>query len=141
MSQRIFWTGLLKGEALLQAYAAADLFSLISDHENFGMVVIEALACGLPVLVSPEVGVWENIKNAEVGLAVAKNSEAVAQGLTHFSHNPTFWSSCAEKSVTIAHSLFSQEKVASLMTQAFTDVIQGTRSSECRWQEGMPSNY
>jgi glycosyltransferase involved in cell wall biosynthesis len=112
---------------------------LISDDENFGMVVIEALACGLPVLVSPEVGVWEDIKNAAVGLAVAKNAEAVAQGLRHFRHNPAFWASCAEKSVTVAHSLFSQEKVASLMTQAFTDVLQGTRNSACRWEESRPS--
>jgi glycosyltransferase involved in cell wall biosynthesis len=137
VSQRIFWPGLLKGEALLQAYAAADLFSLISDHENFGMVVIEALACGLPVLVNPEVGVWESIKSAEVGLAVEKNPAAIAGGLEHFLHNPSFWASCAQKSVAVAHNLFSQEKIGSLMAQAFADVLSGTRTPECHWQSEM----
>jgi glycosyltransferase involved in cell wall biosynthesis len=101
------------------------------------MVLIEALACGLPVLVNPEVGAWEDIKNQEVGLAVEKNPEAIAQGLSYFSKNPSFWACCAEKSPDVAYNLFSQERVGSLMTQAFSDVLFGTRTSECRWQAGL----
>jgi glycosyltransferase involved in cell wall biosynthesis len=49
-------TGLLEGDALLRAYSAADVFTLLSRREPWGIVVNEAAACGLPLVVSDRVG-------------------------------------------------------------------------------------
>src|SRR3712207_9006223 len=46
-----------------------------SYHENFGMVVIEALACGVPVVVSDQVYLWPQVKQAGVGAVVPLRSE------------------------------------------------------------------
>src|SRR5260370_25853511 len=43
------FTGTLSGEALAQMYANADVFVFPSRTDTFGLVVIEALACGVPV--------------------------------------------------------------------------------------------
>lgn len=48
--------GALHGEALAQAYAAADVFVFPSRTDTFGLVMIEALACGLPVAAYPVAG-------------------------------------------------------------------------------------
>lgn len=49
-------TGLLQGEDLVGAYAAADVFALLSRREPWGIVVNEAAACGLPLVLSDRVG-------------------------------------------------------------------------------------
>ena len=46
VDERIVWTGYLTGQELLIAYSSADLFALMSEGENFGMVVVEALLVG-----------------------------------------------------------------------------------------------
>jgi glycosyltransferase involved in cell wall biosynthesis len=45
----VFWVGLLQREALSQLYASADVFVFPSTNETFGLVLLEAMACGTPV--------------------------------------------------------------------------------------------
>lgn len=68
VSDRITWTGMLAGQVKWGAYRAADAFVLPSHSENFGMVVPEALACGLPVLITDKVNIWREIDRAGAGL-------------------------------------------------------------------------
>ena len=48
ISARVHWTGMLEGDLKWGAFHAADAFVLPSHQENFGVAVVEALACGLP---------------------------------------------------------------------------------------------
>jgi glycosyltransferase involved in cell wall biosynthesis len=60
--------GALHGEALAEAYAAADVFVFPSKTDTFGLVLLEALACGVPVAAFPVTGPRDVIGNAEVGV-------------------------------------------------------------------------
>jgi glycosyltransferase involved in cell wall biosynthesis len=62
IAQRISWPGMLQGDLKWGAFYASDVFVLPSHQENFGVAVAEALACGVPVLVSDKVNVWPEIK-------------------------------------------------------------------------------
>src|SRR5439155_3622680 len=64
---RMLFTGMLRGRQRLEALVDADLFALPSEHENFGIVVVEALACGVPVIVSDGVAIHGEIADARVG--------------------------------------------------------------------------
>lgn len=68
VADRITWTGMLTGDVKWGAYRAADAFVLPSHSENFGIVVPEALACGVPVLISNKVNIWREIELAGAGL-------------------------------------------------------------------------
>lgn len=61
LGQRVRFTGDLRGAHKTAAWRGAAVFCLPSHQENFGIVVIEALAAGLPVLLSPAVGVAEDL--------------------------------------------------------------------------------
>ena len=64
VADRIHWPGILRGPAKWGAFQAAEAFILPSHQENFGIAVVEALACGLPVLLSSEVNVESVINDA-----------------------------------------------------------------------------
>ena len=53
---RLILAGSLPWERMVEAYVAADVFALLSLHEPWGVVVNEAAACGLPLLLSDRVG-------------------------------------------------------------------------------------
>jgi glycosyltransferase involved in cell wall biosynthesis len=64
------FTGALMGEALATHYASADLFVFPSLTETFGNVVIEAMACALPVIAFDYAAAGEHIRSGENGLTM-----------------------------------------------------------------------
>ena len=70
----IYWTGMLSGDSKWGALHAAEAFILPSHQENFGLAVVEALACGKPVLISDKVNIWREI--AEDGAGFVANDTA-----------------------------------------------------------------
>jgi glycosyltransferase involved in cell wall biosynthesis len=76
----VTWTGLLTGDLKWGAFRAADVFALPSHQENFGIAVAEALACGLPVLLSNQVNIWREIQSDDAGF-VERDDQAGAQAL------------------------------------------------------------
>lgn len=66
--ERITWTGMLSGDLKWGAFHAAEAFVLPSYQENFGIAVAEALACGLPVLISDKVNIFREIEAESAGL-------------------------------------------------------------------------
>lgn len=67
IAQKITWTGMLQGDLKWGAFRTAEVFILPSHQENFGIVVAEALACRLPVLISNKVNIWREIVEDQAG--------------------------------------------------------------------------
>ena len=64
----VVFAGWKKGEELSRYYSASDVFVLPSRFETFGLVLLEALACGLPVAAYPVPGPIDVIGKAPVGV-------------------------------------------------------------------------
>jgi glycosyltransferase involved in cell wall biosynthesis len=63
-----FFTGYLTGYELATAYASADIFVFPSTTDTFGNVILEAQACGVPVVVSDSGGPKELVEDKSNGL-------------------------------------------------------------------------
>jgi glycosyltransferase involved in cell wall biosynthesis len=81
LENAVVFAGFLQGELKQGAFAVADLFVLTSLHENFGMAAVEAMASGLPVLVTPGVASHVYVDQSRGGMTVEENAEAVAAGI------------------------------------------------------------
>ena len=69
ITEHITFTGMLSGDAKWSALRAAEVFALPSHQENFGIAVVEALAMGVPVLISDKVNIWREIVQHDAGFA------------------------------------------------------------------------
>lgn len=65
---RITWAGMLQGAEKWGAFRCADAFILPSHQENFGIAVVEALACGVPALISRRINIWREVEQDGAGL-------------------------------------------------------------------------
>lgn len=75
VADRITWTGMLKDGLKWGAYRCAEAFLLPSHQENFGIVVAEALACGVPVLISHQVNIWREVAADDAGIVEPDTAE------------------------------------------------------------------
>jgi glycosyltransferase involved in cell wall biosynthesis len=75
----IHWPGMLTGEAKWGALAGAEAFVLPSFQENFGIAVVEALACGTPVLISNRVNIWNELESDNVALVEPPTQEGTTR--------------------------------------------------------------
>jgi glycosyltransferase involved in cell wall biosynthesis len=75
---RAEFTGVLHGEALAAAYAGMDLFVFPSHTDTFGNVVLEALASGVPAIVTPDGGPKTIVRDGETGRIVPDEGFAAA---------------------------------------------------------------
>jgi glycosyltransferase involved in cell wall biosynthesis len=72
-----FFAGYLKGDKLAQAFSAADLFTLASKTETLGLVLLEAMAAGCPVIAARAGGIPDIVTEGVNGFLYDTNEEAI----------------------------------------------------------------
>lgn len=81
IDKKITWTGMLSGDLKWGAFYASEVMLLPSHQENFGVVVAEAMACGIPVLISNKVNIWREIAADGAGLVANDDLNGTVQSL------------------------------------------------------------
>lgn len=81
VSDRVTWAGPVSGDLKWGALHSAELLVLPSHAENFGMVVVEALACGVPALVSDKVGIASDVQEYGCAIVTADTVQGVEAGI------------------------------------------------------------
>jgi glycosyltransferase involved in cell wall biosynthesis len=78
---RAVFSGFLSGLAKASALTAASLLVLPSLHENFGMVVIEAISAGVPVVVSEHVQLRDFVAGNDLGIVASDSADSLAAAI------------------------------------------------------------
>jgi D-inositol-3-phosphate glycosyltransferase len=87
-------------EVLARYYAAADIFVMPSHYESFGMVVLEAMACGTPVVASRVGGLTSTVVSGHTGFLVPEgDGPAFARAILRLLASPTLRDACAQASL------------------------------------------
>jgi glycosyltransferase involved in cell wall biosynthesis len=84
LSNNIIFPGMLTGDAKWGAFYHCEAFVLPSHQENFGIAIIEALACGKPVLITNQVNIWREIEKEKVGIVTDDNEAGVLLMLKYY---------------------------------------------------------
>ncbi|ASU36808.1 glycosyltransferase family 4 protein [Mucilaginibacter xinganensis] len=89
VNDQVILTGFIEEDEITDHFLLADLFVLPSKKEGFGIVFIEALACGLPVVCGNADGSTDAICNGELGTAVDVDDVAALENvITDYLENP-----------------------------------------------------
>jgi glycosyltransferase involved in cell wall biosynthesis len=84
IEKRLHWVGMLTGDEKWGALRSAAFFVLPSHQENFGIAVVEAMALGVPVLITKQVNIWQEVELSGSGHVVMDNVDDVSCGLNRF---------------------------------------------------------
>ena len=76
ISDRVVFTGMVAEEEKADHYRLADVYVMPSRGEGFGFVLLEAMACGIPVIASKTDGGREAVREGEIGALVDPNNAA-----------------------------------------------------------------
>jgi glycosyltransferase involved in cell wall biosynthesis len=127
LGDSVYWAGFLSGGEKIAALADADLFVLPSYSENFGVAAVEAMAAGLPVVISDRVGIYREVATARAGLVVPCEEEAVADAILRLTGDSTLRGELGARGRELARRRFSIEAMTDNLVGMYGDVLQGSR--------------
>lgn len=122
LEDRVIFTGAVSQDCLSMYYNAADVFVLPSYYESFGLVALEAMACGVPVIAGRVGGPRSFIKSGVTGYLIDRTCpEPFAQKLEVLLHNPALRKGMGQAARSHAETM-SWEKVAQRTIDVYDSV-------------------
>ena len=102
----------------------ADLFLLTSEKESFGLAILEAMACGLPVVASNAGGIPEVVEEGKTGfLYEVGDVEAMARGCLELLTRSDLYKAFCSRSRERAVENFHQEKIVKLYEEIYLSLV------------------
>jgi len=127
LDDKVIFTGSIPHDALALYYSAADVFVLPSHYESLGFVVIEAMACGTPVVASRVGGIPSVVEHGSTGYLIPwRCPEAFASQIEVLLKNKDLHRFMSKEAMKKAYSLSwdaSSEKAANLYSKVISGWI------------------
>jgi len=119
----IIWTGIVRGQDWLDCYGSADLFLFPSVTETQGLVVLESLAAGVPVVTVEAMGPALTMQGEKGGLFADNNPEHFADQAQRLLHDAALYETKKNEAIELALS-FSIENRTRELAAVYEKVIQ-----------------
>ena len=127
LERRTFFTGLLRAEQRLEALADADVLVYPSQHEIFGLVPLESLLSGTPVIVADDSGCGEVVRATGGGQVVPLgDADALARAIESVLKDPTAWRAAAAAAAVRVRAAYGDSVVCSQIEALYGELVAGT---------------
>ena len=121
VADRVTFTGMLRGADKLSAFAAARLFALPSYSENFGIAAVEAMAAGLPVVVSDQVNIWRELQAGGGAAVIACDRGQLVTAMTPLLADPEAAAEMGRRARATVDRLYRWDSVAAALETMYRD--------------------
>lgn len=122
LSKQVIFIGRLSGKALEDAYATSDMFLLSSSVESFGIVLIEAMTKGLPIVSTDIDAVRNVVLNDKNGLLVPENPESFADAIHKIASSKVLYKNISANNLKTA-SNYEWGMVTRQVTNIYQEVL------------------
>lgn len=119
VSDRVTFTGMLRDEDKLSAFAAARLFTLPSYSENFGIAPVEAMAAGLPVVISDQVNIWRELKRGGGATVIPCDRAALVSAMTPLLADPEGAAEMGRRARATVDQLYRWDNVGAALEEMY----------------------
>ena len=133
LEQRVIFTGTISGQVKRSILARADLFCLPSKAEGFSMAILEALASGTAVMISPGCH-FPEVESAGVGRVVAVEPEAMTSSMLDLLKNRKQLEKMGQKGRDFVRRHYSWDSIAGKLIDAYREGIE--RHAQAKRNEG-----
>jgi len=127
VQQQVAFVDHIPPEETRQAYVDADVFALTSYTENTGMTVVEAMACGCPVVISDQVNIWPLVEKAGAGLVVPLDIGQISDALLRVLGDSHAAAMMGTSGRAAAREQFSWETIVDQFDRVYETLARGVR--------------
>jgi D-inositol-3-phosphate glycosyltransferase len=125
LEKMVVFLGKRSQDTLPYYYSAAEVLVMPSHYESFGMVALEAMACGTPVIASQVGGLAFLVQDGQTGYHVPSDSpEDLCEKLTAILDDPDQRRRMGQRAAEYAH-LYSWDKIAHQILEVYKELLQG----------------
>ena len=129
IQNRTHLTGFIKGEIKDLLMQGADLFALTSYSENFGISVLESLAAGTPVIITPGVALSDIVDQQQIGSVAELDVNEISAAIQHFLDNPQEAKKIGARARQFILDNYTWDKIALNMVSVYQDITSRSPTS------------
>lgn len=125
LAGRVIWTGHMDQATKAAALRSAAVFALVSHSENFGIAAAEALAAGVPCVLSTGVAIAREVADAGAGLEVAPEAGAIAAAFIRLLNDEAARAIAARRALEFSEQSYSLDHVGKQISRLYSDIVSG----------------
>jgi glycosyltransferase involved in cell wall biosynthesis len=125
VADHVTFAGTLTGAPKVALLQRSRMFVLPSNNESFGIAVVEALAAGVPVVISRGVAIHADIDKARAGLVVDRTTEGVTAAIGRLLSDETMAEGMASAAIALARERYTLEAMGEGLERMYEFALRG----------------
>ena len=122
LTNQITFTGFITGRPKKILLQGSDIFVLPSYSENFGIAVAEAMAAGLPVIITPGVQIAPEISTADAGIIIEDEAK-LSNAITQLLNSEAMRSRLGKNAMALANRRYAWEGIVSQLICSYQEIV------------------